>query len=155
MKLCPKCGAECEDNAKFCTTCGEPFADAAEIAPAPRVTTKKEFQDLPDNKKIKNQIRSSGIISYICAGITLLAGIVSGNYWMILDAVILVVLGLLIHLKQSKICAILLLAYSIISVIISLVTTGTPSGYLIIIAGIFAVISTFKLDKAWKAYQEQ
>ena len=165
MKYCPRCGAAVEEGSKFCVTCGEPltgnaapaegFSDVPAPVYAPKAATKKEFLDLPENSKMKKEINSSAIISYICAGITLLVAIVAKSPLSFVDVVILVVLGLLIHLKQSRACAIILLIYAIINVIVTVVTTQSFGGYLIVIAGIFAVIYTFKLDKAWKEYQAQ
>ncbi len=151
MKQCPQCGALCEDDATFCTTCGQSFAD--DLSPAARVATKAEFVALPENQPLKKQLSTSGILCYICAGITLLVSLIGGNTWGILDVVILLVLGLFIHLKQSRVCAIILLVYSIFNVVYTLIATGRFGGYLIVIAGVYAVISAFKLDKAWKAYQ--
>lgn len=179
MTQCEKCGALNPENAKFCTSCGAIISHAAgslqaehavvsPISPTkpdeslyasymPKVSNKKVFYDLPENAPLKKQIRSSGIICYVCAGITLLfAAIATGNGGSILsfvDVVILIVLGLLVHLKQSKFCAIVLLVYSLINVVIGLIAFGRPMGILIVIAAISAVTSTFKLDKAWKEYQ--
>ncbi len=168
MKQCTQCGAYSDDSAKFCTSCGQPFgSEAAEVQPAyytaedsistayaPKVATKKEFLDLPENISIKNMLKTSGIFCYICAGLTLIAGIViSGSWLSIIDFLILLVLGLFIHLKQSKVCAILLAVYSVVNVIISKIAFGKFQGWLIVLAGIFAVTSTFRLDKAWKEYQ--
>ena len=163
MKYCPRCGAAVEEGSKFCVTCGEPLtvstvpAEAIVDAPAPvytpKAATKKEFLKLPENKKMKSEINASAIICYICAGITLLVTLTSGNMFSLLDVVILLVLGLLIQLKQSRACAIILLVYSIINVVYTIISTQSFGGYLIVIAGIFAVIYTFKCEKEWKEYQ--
>ncbi len=39
--------------------------------------------------------------------------------------------------------------------VIGLVQNGKLSGYLLLLAGMYAVVSTFQLDKAWKAYQQE
>lgn len=173
MKNCPYCGQPNQDSAKFCTSCGAALAEQApdtgagslyaekpsyaSAAPyTPVVTTKKEFIDLPENAKLKKELKTSGIICYICAGITLVMGLlVSGNYYIILDVALLVGLGLGIHLKQSKACAIALAIYGVISMVVGLVVNGQPSGWLILLAGVYAVIYAFKLDKAWKQYQQE
>ncbi len=168
MKYCGSCGQPSDDAAKFCESCGSPFpADnappASDPAPyvqspvyTPRVTTKKEFLDLPENKKVKSEIKTAGIICYICAGITLLASFAMNTFPLaLLDVAILVGLGLGIQLAHSRVCAIILTVYAASSMIIGLVQTGRPSGYLVLIAGIFAVIYTFKAEKLWKQYQQQ
>ena len=63
MKYCPRCGAAVEEGSKFCVTCGasltgsevpaEGFSDVPAPFYAPKVSTKKEFLDLPENKKMK------------------------------------------------------------------------------------------------------
>ena len=70
-----------------------------------------------------------------------------------IDAVIILAMGLGIHLKQSRACAIILGVYAVISVIVTLVSTGKFSGYLLIAAGAYAISSTFQLKKRWEEYQ--
>lgn len=180
MKTCPSCGAACNDNEKFCGSCGysflengsvssQPYAPAENAYPQPaapvypdyaqpaapaKVATKKEFLKLPENKKTRSELNGAAIVTFVCAGITLIAGLVSGNYGILLDVAIMVGLGLGIMLSASRVCAVLLLAYGVLNVVIGLITTGTPSGYLILIAGILAVIYAFKAEKLWKQYQQ-
>ena len=122
----------------------------------PRALTKKEFLELPENIKLKKNIRSSAIICYVAA---LLSGVVGflvldTGAFILLDVAILVGLGLGVHLKQSKVCSVLLLVYAVASCILNLISNGQASGWLIILAGVYAVGATFKLDKQWKAYQQ-
>ena len=175
MKVCPSCGQPCEDAQKFCNNCGAPFAESSPdnqqavmqqpysgtVSPAgygvypPRVSTKKEFLDLPQNKQVKREINSSSIICYVCAAITLAVGIATDGFPLVLiDLAILVGMGLGIQLAHSRVCAIILCAYSVINMILALISTGRPAGYLIVIAGVFAVIYTFKAEKLWKQYQQ-
>ena len=123
----------------------------------PRAVTKAEYLELPENAKLKKDIRSSAIICYVCAGLTAVLGmtVLKMGAGVLLDAAILLGLGLGIHLKQSKVCAIVLLVYSLISCVLTTISTGRFSGYLIVIAGVYAVIYTFRLDKQWKEYQQQ
>lgn len=73
----------------------------------------------------------------------------------LIDVAILVGLGVGIHLKQSKVCAIILLVYAVVNAVLVTMQSGTFGGWLPLIAGIYAVIYTLKLDKAWKAYQQR
>ena len=170
MKYCSSCGQPCEDAQKFCNNCGAPFPaeqalDPAEpapvsapqyVSPAPRATTKKEFLALPENEKLRKDLRSTAIICYVCAGITAVLGMaVLQNPYVLIDVVILIVMGLGIHLAQSRACAVILCAYAVINMIYSLATTGRMSGYLVVLAGVYAVIHTFKAEKLWKQYQQQ
>lgn len=120
---------------------------------APGAVTKKQFLTLPENRKIRTEIRSAGIICYICAGITLVLALISLQMTALLDVAILVGLGLGVHLAQSRACAILLTVYAGINMLITLVVLGRFGGWLVLLAGIFAIVYTFKFQKLWKAYQ--
>lgn len=133
---------------------GQPVYPNAGQGFGPRCATKKEFLKLPENKKLRSQIRGTAIICYICGGLTLLLMLVSMNLMMLLDVAILVGLGLGVHLAYSRVCAILLAVYAVFSVLVGIVVSGTVSGWLIVIAAIFAVLCTFNLEKGWKAYQQ-
>ena len=169
MKQCPKCGQFFDDSASFCSACGAALggdSQGVDFTPEPisypgqpgprKAATKQEFLNLPENKKMKNNITGAAIVSYICAGITAVVMIgTMRDYVSVFDALLLIGLGLGIHFKQSRVCAILLCADGLLSMIASIVSTGTPSGYLILIAGIYATIYTFKLEKEWQQYQAQ
>lgn len=171
MKNCPSCGQPCADTEKFCGNCGFAFTEANAVAPqavsaqygfaqpsvtAPKVATKKEFLKLPENKKIRSEINGSAIVAYVCAGVTLLAGILTGGFpYVLIDVAILVGLGLGIMLAQNRACAVILFAYALLNMIVGIAQNGTPSGYLVVIAGVLAIIYTFKAEKLWKQYQQQ
>lgn len=178
--FCHVCGKELAEGTSFCTGCGtsltaqdaqQPtvFPEAAQqpvpepeydkkgrVIPnplrAPAGLTKKEF--FASYSKTKSNIVSAAVIGYIAAGATLLLCVITGFYPLILlDVGILLATSLLVQLIQSRVCAIVLLAYSAFNTIYYLATTGQFSGWLIIIAGIFAVIGTFAFHKEWKAYR--
>lgn len=121
---------------------------------APKAANKKEFLQLPENKKLRKNINTAGIICYICGGITLLFSLAVGNLFGIIDVLLLVGMGLGIHLKQSMACAIILTVYAAINFILSL-TSGSTAGWLVLLAGIFGIVYIANLNKAWKAYQAQ
>ena len=71
MKTCPKCNAQCEDNAAFCTTCGYSFNGAApgfvpQIDPYDH-TAKFDAKDISDNKVIAMLAYLLGPIGIIIA----------------------------------------------------------------------------------------
>ncbi len=153
MRQCTHCGQYCEDYAAFCTNCGTPLILSSGPAPA---SSKKEFLQLPENRSLKKELVSDAVVCYICAGLTLLLGVlVLKNPYVLIDVVIVLCAGLGIHLMQSKACAVVLCVYAVINAVIGLVNDGKLSGYLLLIAGIYSVISTFKLDKQWKKYQQE
>ena len=132
----------------------ESYAYGAQSA-SPRAATIKEFLKLPENKKLRRQINAAAIICYICAFITLGLMAVAEQPSMILDVAVVLILGLLIHITKSKACAIILLVFAVISTLIVLISTQQFGGWLLLLAGIFAVSATTRLDKLWKAYQQQ
>ncbi|MCR5635978.1 MAG: hypothetical protein K6F76_02200 [Clostridiales bacterium] len=172
MKNCPQCGKAANDNEKFCTLCGATFSENGN-APVnsvcsyenaephgtfqlPKATTKQEFLKLDENKKIRRELNTSAVICYVCAGITLMLMFVFlGNVYSLIDVALLIGLGLGIHIKQSKVCAIVLCSYAAVNVLYSLIVLRAFGGYLILIAGIYSIIYTFKLDKLWKRYQQE
>ena len=184
-RYCSNCGTALKDDQTFCPNCGTrasapeastsgsfnqpftpPVSDQGQGFVPPvysygsqgggfKCTTKKEFLALPENKKIRSQIRSSGIICYICGGITLVVALIFMSLMTLLDVALVVGLGLGVHLAQSRVCAILLTVYAAFSVIVGIVVNGTVSGWLLVIAAVVSIISTFNLEKAWKAYQQQ
>lgn len=68
------------------------------------------------------------------------------------DAILVLGLALGIHIGKSRACAVIILVYSILNCLYSVVTTGRLGGYLIIIAGIYATIYTFKARREYKAF---
>ena len=157
---CPTCGAEVQPGQQFCTSCGGklladqawgyPYANAA--AAENRNISKSEFCRSYAPDKMRKNIRASAILCYISAVVTAVFAIMF-NPFMFLDAIIVLVLGLLIHLRQSRVCAVILLAYSLFSCAATLLSAGQLSGWLIILAGVFAVIYTFQLEKAYREFR--
>ena len=120
----------------------------------PVANTRDEFINLPENDNLRKGCRTAAIICYVCAGISLIVMCFAfGNWTSLLDVCLLTGLGLGIHLKQNFVCAIVLLVYSIINVILMISLTGSFGGWLVLIAGIVAVLNTSKVNKAWKEYQ--
>ncbi len=114
--------------------------------------TKNQLIQLPMLKNIKGNIVASSIIAYICAGITTIVALASGNYYSFIDVFALIGLGLGIQLTYSRTCAIILLVYSLINVVVIFALTQQFGGYLVVAAGAYATSSTMKLDKIWKEY---
>ncbi len=116
--------------------------------------TKKEFLKQPECKKCAGNINGAAITLYICAGLSLVLNVLASNILGLLDVLVIVGLALGIHLAQSRVCAILVLAYAIYNTIYMIVATGKVGGYLIIIAAVYGVMATFQFQKAWKNYQQ-
>ena len=169
MKHCQICGSPANDNDSACPSCGAPFPrnDQTNMpvqgnyqpygaAPQPKATSIKEFLKLSENKKMRRELNSCAIICYVCAGITLILGLfVLQNPYSLIDVALLIGLGLGIHLARSRVCAVTLCAYAAVNMIITFIESGRFGGYLILIAGIYSIVYTFKLNKLWTQYQQQ
>ena len=155
---CPTCGADVQPGQKYCPSCGtqqktdRPWGNpsAPSIAVEDQDITKSEFCRSRASDKVRKNIRGSAILCYISAGVTAVFAVLF-NLFMLIDAVIVLGLGLAIYL--SRVCSILLLVYGVVSCVTVLMETGRVSGWLVILAGVFAVIYTFQLEKEYRAFR--
>lgn len=129
---------------------------------APYVSTNEpkksrtEYYKSIERHKERSNITTASIIVYVMAGINILLGsmILDGNTaWF--DIIFLVVLALVIQFKQSRACACVLLGYSILNAVLTLILNGRMSGVLLIWAGYLAVKGTFDFNKEWNWYNQQ
>ena len=170
MPYCPNCGKELPpDSGNLCADCALTVNSApltsAEItkkmnrgkpnpANAPAGLDRRAF-----NKSYSEGARSctgAAIVGYISAGTTLLialSGMLDGSILMLVDVAIVLTFTLLVHLLKSRIGAIGLLAYGLFNFIGYLVDSGELRGWLIVVAGVVAVIGAFKCAKEWREYQ--
>ena len=90
---------------------------------------------------------------YVCVGISAIASFaILKNPLMLIDVAIYLGLTLGMHLGNSKVCAILLLIFSIIECVFSVIEFGAPSGWWLIIAGVSAVSTFNKLGKEYNKF---
>lgn len=115
--------------------------------------TKKEFDKHTNIVNVKKQIAGMGIACYIIAGINLIL-MFALQYDNLLDVLLILGMGLGIHLAKSRVCSIILTVYGGINVIVMVVLTGKAGGWWILVVGIYAIINTFKYQKAWTEYQQ-
>ena len=179
MSHCPNCGVPLQpENQKFCPNCGAQLPAAQDAAGTPATPVVPTFDPGEKMKKGmaysaplgldkktflkkysvgRKECAAAAIMGYITAGITTVlafAGISEYfNILSLLDVIIVLTLSLLVHLLRSRIASILLLVYALISVITSLVNYGVFSGWLVLAAGISAVVGSFQCVKEWKTYQ--
>lgn len=178
---CQKCGAELPNDVRFCTSCGsaveqpmngtqpqfnqgqpafngQPQFNQGQpnLGGQPYGTpnmTKAEFEKHANMKPVMGNIKGSAIIMYICAAINLITCIDDILFGLFI-AFAFVALGLGIQIAKSRVCAIIVLVYSIINTLAYLILYQQKAGWLIILAGVYATMATFQYHKAWKAYQE-
>lgn len=169
-KYCRNCKAEAPADAESCANCGcsdfyeaepeacgasEGFAgqSAADQAPRSMPQNRKDFINNYADPSLRKEIKNYAILCYVCAGLSLVVAFFV-NWAGILDALILLGLSLGMHLGRSKVCAILILVMGAASMIVNLIVAGKVAGWLILLAGIFAVKVFNKADKHYKAYLE-
>lgn len=71
MKICPKCGAQMEDQAVFCANCGtnynDPYTTAAPVIPEWDHTAEFDPKDVSDNKVIAMLVYLLGVVGILIA----------------------------------------------------------------------------------------
>lgn len=168
--FCTNCGAQIPSVAMFCSGCGakrlnnntqnemqsnceqpDVFSTPTDtpLPPSGQPVSRKEFIDKYAQPSLRKSITSIAILCYVCAGLTFVVSCIM-NPAGIIDALILTVLALGMHLAKSKVCAILILVFSIVEVIFSLMVGAFPVWWLI--AGISAVVVFSKIDKQYKQF---
>ena len=116
--------------------------------------TRREFLKTPQMKKTRANIIACATLGYAVAVGSAIVNIVqSQNYNVIFDAVILIAMSLLIHLLQSRVAAIIIAVYAVLNLVVMYVMTGKPGGIIVLVIAIYAIIYTFKFQKAWKDYK--
>ena len=130
------------------------ITSAPEAPQAPKAGTLKEFAKLPENKTARAQIITAAVFCFISTAVTAIVALM-GTPLMLLDAAILLGLGLWLILSKSRVSAVVLMAYAAYNTVFFLIQQGTFSGWLLLLAGVLAIAGTFKLAKNWKAYQAQ
>ena len=110
--------------------------------------TRYQFFKSPKMKQIRTPLRICGIWCYISGFIT---GILGHSY---IDSFFMIALGLLVHLLQSRVAAVILAVYTAANCIMMSVQFGELAGHYLALLGILSVIYTFKFQKAWKEYQQ-
>ena len=76
------------------------------------------------------------------------------TYTSLIDAAIMLGLGLAIHLAQSRVCSILLCVYGVINTIFVFLSSGIFGGWLILVAAIYAIVATFQYQSVWNKYSK-
>lgn len=152
--FCSKCGARLENG--YCPNCGyiagEPIATGSEAAgvPAGFSVSKREYLKKYAGDSFKNNLRIIAIVGYVLCGIQALMAL--ADPFVLADLAICLGLTLGMHLGRSKGCAIGILVYAIVSMLIILISSGTVGGWGWLAVGISGLII---FHNAEKRYQEQ
>ena len=102
--------------------------------------------------KTKKSMRNNGYFLYGLAALNLVFALLVGN--LPLDAIILAALGYWYQKTYSHKCSIVFLVYSILSIIVTFLTTGTIGGWLILIVAVLMFSGTMKAQKALEEYSK-
>ena len=86
MKICPKCGREVDDSAKFCTFCGATLVDSSqpEVEPQPTVNQPQPQQNAtPNYNNSTSSVSNSSAIGWGILGFFIpLAGLILFCVWL-------------------------------------------------------------------------
>ena len=158
--FCGNCGHQFADGAAFCPECGAPVNaqqapvyqapvyDAAPVSVAPM--NRKEYWKAAD-KKTRSSIITAAVFCYVSAAVTLIGAIAVGNWFALLDVMLILGFGLVVHLTKRPWAASILLAYGIFNCIYMSISLATFAGWLPLAAGIDALIGTLRFQKGYKA----
>ena len=116
------------------------------------IMTRLEFFKSPQMSAIRNNIKTCAVLGYVLAGLTLYFNVIKGqNYFALADVLFLLVCSLLIHFLQSRAAAIVFAAYAAFTVIYTSTSNGKLSGWWVVLIAVYAIIFTFRFQKAWAA----
>ena len=116
--------------------------------------TRSQFLKTEEMRQVRKQINSCGITCYVLAAVSLIAYLVLYGTLNLLDPIVLIVLGLLVQLLQSRVAAICLMLYAVANLIYMTISLGKPTGWWICVVGVYAIIYTIKFHKAWKEFKD-
>lgn len=162
--ICGNCGNFIADGQTNCPSCGAPVMSGMnpnmgipqpgfqQMGYAQPGLTKGQFYKHPNMTQCRKEIRSCGIAMYILAGLNLIV-MLTQDLGMAIDVLLILALGLIIHLAQSRVAAVILTVYGVVNLLYFIVVQGQLGGYLFLIIGIISSVYTFKFQKAWKEYK--
>lgn len=112
--------------------------------------TKKEFLKHYAPSSFKKTILVTSIIAYVLVVIALI-GVLMGNVFGLLDVALTLGLTLGVHIAKSKGCAIALLVYGIINVVVSSLAMGMLAGLGWVAVPIAYLVAFVQAEKEYKA----
>lgn len=117
--------------------------------------TRWEFYKSNKMRAVSKNIFTCAVLGYVLSGLTLYLNVIkNGLYSSIPTVVVLLACSVLIHLLQSRVAAIVLTAFSVLNIYITSVGNGRLSGWWVVFIGVYAIILTFKFQKAWQEEKE-
>lgn len=141
--FCAKCGARQREGAGYCPNCGYIFGEPvrspgnANSIPAGVRVTKQEYLKKYAGESFNKNLKITAIVGYVLCGIQALA--VLANPYVLIDLAICLGLTLGLHLGRSKGCAIGMLVYFGVSLLLNLLSSGILGGWGWLIVGIYGL----------------
>lgn len=151
-EYCAKCGARL--GQRYCASCGHipgepiPTKGAAEGIPAGVQVSKREYLKKYAGDSFNTNLRTTAIVGYVLCGIQALT--ILANPYVLADLAICLSLTLGMHLGRSKGCAIGILVYAVVSMLIGLLSSGVLGGWGWLIVGIYGLVIFNNAEKRYK-----
>ena len=114
--------------------------------------TYEEFYNAFASPKTRNLSKALGIISIITAVLSLIFAITISPIAFV-DVAFYTALSVLLFIKHNWIVSLILIIYSGVGSLISIVLGSVPGGIVALVIGILLVINLKKLEEAYKVYQ--
>ena len=115
------------------------------------VLGRKEFFEKYVSKKAKGYATVLAVIALISGALSI-PSLIFGNLLSIMDIAFYIVMGILILTTKNWIFTLIVTIYSSIFSIITIAISGTPTGIVVLIVGIFATMNLKKVNDAYKQY---
>jgi len=166
---CTYCGKPLEPNARFCTGCGaavpqqttdkvyeqptyqQPYAPAQPYVPVPANMSWKDFYNRFVTKK--GFVTWMAVICFFSSALSLVLFALLEDPILFLDIAIFVPMGILLLTTKHWVFALIPTIYAAIGTIISLASSGTPSGIVALVVGVSATGALFNANKAFRQYK--
>ena len=132
-----------------------PEENGSQISEVNRNISIAEFCRFPEIKETNRHITVGAVCFYILAGLELFMSVTyiseSWPFMCCMGAVL--ILAIVVHLRKSLPCAVLLFCYAVYQIIVTVLNTGMIPAWLGIFAGSEMLIGTVRLHKKWTAFR--
>lgn len=154
QNICQGCGQILAPGGKFCPVCGSPAVSGGTGgtvtgSAVPQGVSLKEYCKTYAPEKLRKSLRNWCIVAYVLVGVNVLFSLLV-NPLALVDTAILLGLTLGMHLGKSKGCAIGMIVYSAISMVVGLIATGSLSGWMWLCVGLAGYQALKKMAEQYK-----
>ena len=151
---CKACGTTLTTEQKFCPVCGTAVEEETVIQEdVAAKMSEQEFAKYPSVAPMCSKISTAVGLYGVSAIITAVMILITRTYSSLIDIGLLILLAVWLHMKKSRVCAVIMAIYGVLNFVLMTMQNGKASGYLGVIAAYCAVAGTFQYQAAWKKYQ--